>query len=339
VIQPKLTINQPNDVYEQEADAMAEQVMHMGYAAGNNKTFFRPARSVVQRNCVQCEEEQKPVQRKEMNNDTSPADTSTENYVGTLSGKGKALNAEERNFFEPRFGHDFSGVQLHADAKANESAKSINALAYTQGSNIVFGADQYQPETKSGKRLIAHELTHVVQQKSMTGNAVQRTVEFRPPGRGEASAFDRRQELVDRLNRLTRAVRYSLNDRVLQHTLVEGATPNFFDTQMIGFINNAAVLPLRLITGRGLVGDSRSGFSTLLVDSFMSGYLDVDDMMRSDDTSFQMNMLHILTERSRATNYAGRIGSPGLNPLDATGAPTPEFRRAHQAGIDAETSF
>lgn len=98
----------------------------------------------------------------------------SENYIISLNGKGKNLSESEKSFFEPRIGYDFSTVKIHADTQANESAKTLNALAYTQGNNIVFGSNQYQPETTEGKRLLAHELTHVVQQKN-TSRKIQRT--------------------------------------------------------------------------------------------------------------------------------------------------------------------
>jgi Domain of unknown function (DUF4157) len=81
-----------------------------------------------------------------------------------LNSPGRPLDAAAQAFMEPRFGHDFSGVRVHTDARAAESARSVNALAYTVGRDIVFGPDQYTPETTAGKRLLAHELTHVVQQ-------------------------------------------------------------------------------------------------------------------------------------------------------------------------------
>jgi len=77
---------------------------------------------------------------------------------------GQPLDAETRAFFEPRFGHDFSNVRIHADARAAESSRSVNAAAYTVGSNIVFGSGRYSPGTQAGRHLLAHELTHVVQQ-------------------------------------------------------------------------------------------------------------------------------------------------------------------------------
>ena len=136
VIQAKLTINQPNDIYEQEADAMADKVMRKPFDAENDHAFFSPAGS-IQRKCAHCEEEEKKLQRKESNNEPGVASTKAEDYVNSLSG-GKALTRNERNFFEPRIGYDFSGVRIHTDLAAARSAQSINALAYTSGNNIVF---------------------------------------------------------------------------------------------------------------------------------------------------------------------------------------------------------
>ncbi len=163
--QPKLTINQPNDVYEQEADAMADKVMRMSNNNTAQQSFFKPVITNIQPKCAYCEEEEKKeLQRKEANNKETVADTSTEHYINSLNGKGYSLTKEERSFFEPRFGYDFSNVQLHTNAEANESTKNVNALAYTHGNNIVFGANQYQSNIDIGKKLMAHELTHVLQQ-------------------------------------------------------------------------------------------------------------------------------------------------------------------------------
>ena len=172
VIQAKLTINQPNDIYEQEAEAMADKVMRKPFDAENDHAFFSPAGS-IQRKCAHCEEEEKKLQRKESNNEPGVASTQTEDYVNSLSG-GKALTGIERNFFEPRIGYDFSGVRLHTDSTAARSAQSINALAYTSRNNIVFNEGKYNTNTDEGKRLLGHELTHVVQQNEST-NTVQKS--------------------------------------------------------------------------------------------------------------------------------------------------------------------
>ena len=162
--QPKLTINQPNDSYEQEADAMAERVMRMPDNENKQQSFFTPAASYVQRKCAECEEEEKKLQRKQSTKGEAEAGNELENYISKLDQGGKPLSLEARNFYEPRFGHDFSNVRLHTDTIAAKSAQSINALAYTSGNDIVFNHGQYSPRTDNGKKLLAHELTHVVQQ-------------------------------------------------------------------------------------------------------------------------------------------------------------------------------
>lgn len=87
-----------------------------------------------------------------------------------LASPGQPLDDETRAFFEPRFGQDFSRVRVHRDAKAAESARAVDALAYTVGNNLVFGAGRYTPSTVGGKKLLAHELTHVVQQHQDTAS-------------------------------------------------------------------------------------------------------------------------------------------------------------------------
>ena len=87
----------------------------------------------------------------------------------TLHSPGQTLEANTRSAMETHFGHDFSRVRVHTDAKAAESARAVNALAYTVGTDVVFDTGQYTPATSTGKRLLAHELTHVVQQSLGAG--------------------------------------------------------------------------------------------------------------------------------------------------------------------------
>ena len=142
VIQAKLSINQPNDIYEQEADAMADKVIRMPDPSLNDHIFFKPApiqrkcshceeeEKQLQRKCVHCEEEEK-VKRKESGNAINSADSSIENYISSLNGRGQSLPPDERNFFEPRIGYDFSNVKIHTGTDAAKSAQSISALAFT----------------------------------------------------------------------------------------------------------------------------------------------------------------------------------------------------------------
>ncbi len=175
--QPKLTINEPGDEYEQEADRMAERVMRMPM---NDQPFFSPKPitvSHVQRKCAHCEEEEKKMQRKENSSKQTKASSETSSYINSLSSKGFSLPDSARSFFEPRFGYDFSDVKIHNDNDAAKSAQSINAIAYTSGDNIVFNQNQFSPESDDGKSLLAHELTHVVQQNNKGGHKIQRFCE------------------------------------------------------------------------------------------------------------------------------------------------------------------
>jgi hypothetical protein len=161
-IQPKLTINQHNDIYEQEADSVADAVMRMTSLDIQTKPL---SISGLQRKCAHCEEEERNMQRKGFSNEATE-DNELENYVGNFSNGGQSLPEDVRSFYEPRFGYDFSNVRVHTDSVAAKSAQSINALAYTSGNDIVFNEGQYSPRTDGGKKLLAHELTHVVQQQS-----------------------------------------------------------------------------------------------------------------------------------------------------------------------------
>jgi uncharacterized protein DUF4157 len=104
-----------------------------------------------------------------------------------LFSSGQSLDAHTRNFMESRFGQDFSRVQIHTHAKAAESARSVNALAYTVGSNVVFGNGQYAPNTIQGRNLIAHELVHTVQQSAISKQVLRPIAMFDETADGRAA--------------------------------------------------------------------------------------------------------------------------------------------------------
>ena len=168
-LQPKLAVSQPDDPYEREADHVADRVMRMATPHSStpiSKTTLLDSVATAQRKCASCEEEEdEKVQRKDAGaNVDSPAVAPP--VVGrALSSPGQSLDSNTRSFFEPRFGFDFSQVRIHNDALAAESARAVNASAYTVGQDVVFGSGKYSPETDTGKTLLAHELAHVIQQR------------------------------------------------------------------------------------------------------------------------------------------------------------------------------
>ena len=110
-------------------------------------------------------EEEETIQAKEESGQTPALTPKVESQINSLQGGGEPLPESVRADFEPRFGVDFSDVRVHKGSQAAETARSINARAYTTGRDVAFGAGEYAPETDEGKKLIAHELTHVVQQE------------------------------------------------------------------------------------------------------------------------------------------------------------------------------
>ncbi len=161
-LQAKLNVSAPGDVHEQEADRVAAQVTSM------------PERQ-LQRSCAcgggcpKCQKQpaaHEHLQMKSVHANDIGRTEAPPIVHEVLRSSGQPLDRATRAFMEPRFGHDFSRVRVHTDAHAAESARAVNALAYTVGRDVVFGGGHYQPETIAGRRLLAHELTHSIQQEN-----------------------------------------------------------------------------------------------------------------------------------------------------------------------------
>jgi hypothetical protein len=175
-IQRKLSIGAVDDPLEQEADAMADTVMRM------------PTQPFVQRKCSHCEEEES-VQKKPLASSITPfiqtkggdggtaSDTVTQ-QINSTRGSGSNMDRPTQSFMESRFGSDFSGVKIHTGDDAVQMSRELNAQAFTVGSDIYFNSGKYNPSSESGKHLLAHELTHTVQQGGTAMlKQIQRTVE------------------------------------------------------------------------------------------------------------------------------------------------------------------
>jgi Domain of unknown function (DUF4157) len=165
-LQPKLVLGSVSDPLEREADRVAEQVMRAADPAISNPA----AAPQVSRKCAACEQDDKPqmVRTKSAGPDLPTARAAPAIVLEVLNSSGQPLDSATRAFFEPRFGQDFSRVRVHRDPKAAESARAVNALAYTVGQNIAFGMGQFFPHTSAGQRLIAHELAHTLQQRDQS---------------------------------------------------------------------------------------------------------------------------------------------------------------------------
>jgi outer membrane protein OmpA-like peptidoglycan-associated protein len=198
VLQAKLKIGAPGDVYEQEADRVAEWVMRMPEPqAVSSGTPY------IQRACLKCEKEElkrqpvkeedeeekmqrKPVEEEEdelqakvPSGNISEVSPDLESHIQSLKVGGQPLPESVSAFFEPRFGHDLSHVQIHTDAKASGSARALSAEAFTLGKSIYFAKDRFSPGTNTGRKLLAHELVHTFQQARENGKISRMTASGR----------------------------------------------------------------------------------------------------------------------------------------------------------------
>ncbi len=195
-LQAKFVVNKPGDRYELEADRVAERVMRMGKpctacqkdevemlqamplagqitplvqreAAPEEEEEIQRQAAPEEEEQVQREaapEEEEEIQTKRADGGSSHLCSILDAQIKSLKGRGDPLPGTVRNFFEPRFGCDFSHVHVHTDPQAMATARSLNAQAFTIGRDVVLGSGRSSMHTEGGKRLLAHELTHVVQQ-------------------------------------------------------------------------------------------------------------------------------------------------------------------------------
>jgi hypothetical protein len=161
-----MRLSQPGDPFEREADHVADQVMRMSRTGS-----IGSAPGTIQRKCKGCEEEEEKIQTKRQ--DSAPS-MNPGAALRAVQGSSAPLPGEVRSYFEPRFGHDFSQVRVHADGEAALGAQAVQARAFTFGDHVVFGAGEYAPNSGPGRKLLAHELTHVVQRQRGGSSGIQR---------------------------------------------------------------------------------------------------------------------------------------------------------------------
>jgi len=163
-VQTKLTVGSPDDPLEHEADSVADQVMRM------------PENSFIKRKCADCEKEEK-LQKKSLPDSVAPfiqakgegnssVGESTSKAIKSTLGSGSSLDLQTNNFMSQRFNHNFSDVKIHNDSHAAQLNDDLHAKAFTVGKDIYFNQNQYNPSSEGGKHLLAHELTHTIQQGS-----------------------------------------------------------------------------------------------------------------------------------------------------------------------------
>ncbi len=175
-LQRKLAVGAADDPLEREADDMAARVMRM------------PDTAFIQRKCAHCEEEEKaqrkpltPFIQKRSDDTGGTADSDVSERINATRGGGQGMPEETRSFMESRMNADFSSVRIHTGDYAASLSQQLNAQAFTVGNDIYFNEGRFSPGSDDGKHLLAHELTHTIQQGGSISRQIQRTP--RPPAR------------------------------------------------------------------------------------------------------------------------------------------------------------
>ncbi|MCG9910687.1 MAG: DUF4157 domain-containing protein [Flavobacteriales bacterium] len=177
IIQPKLTVGQKDDAYEKQADQTADNVVQK---LNNNTAESAPAKveSAQEKEKLQRKEkpEKEKIQKLSSNNDSGTvAPASVESGIEKSKGGGSAMDGSTRNNMESAFGHNFSDVRIHTGTQASQMNDEVGAHAFTHGNDIYFNHGKYNPNSKEGSHLLAHELTHTVQQSGGLQRSIQRT--------------------------------------------------------------------------------------------------------------------------------------------------------------------
>lgn len=199
-IQPSLEVGRPDDPYEKEADAVASEVVNGLHEKNNvqqqlssmglqqmriqplpvNKRISRkPQRAVVkeafylQKKCSHCNEEEKAQMKAghiQFDGGGAAVSSEIETEIQNMKGGGNAMDEATKQNMESSFGADFSKVRVHTGSQAVQMSQQLNAHAFTVGSDIFFNKGRYQPQSKAGAGLLAHELAHTIQQGSVLQN-------------------------------------------------------------------------------------------------------------------------------------------------------------------------
>jgi hypothetical protein len=317
LLQAKLTVGSPGDKYEREADRVADQVMRM------------PARD-------------EPV-----TGGTEAAAASRPGPVGAALGAGRPLAGSERAFFEPRFGTDFGGVRVHTGAHAGDLSRGLGARAFTVGRDVAFANGQYTPHGAAGRRLLAHELAHVVQQSRVPeptrphalaaslSKAPAHEVQRKLVATGDPAGF---ANLANSVIAVQFEVVVSAAGLVsLRRTNVQGPpTPAAAELVSVlrTVIGNSNTTTIEFIHG---ASSTRASDRRVMIGSFPQGKVDLDDIERfgfgvGQGITAGSALAHEIQEQFRK-----QVHSDAISPAHASGIAAEERAAGARRGAATQT--
>ncbi|MEM7084577.1 MAG: DUF4157 domain-containing protein [Bacteroidota bacterium] len=257
------------------------------------------------------EEEEEAVQAKSNGSDTKNANVETK--LKKSKGGGHKMKGDILTEMEQGFGADFSHINIHTGADAQAMSEQLGAQAFTSGNDVYFNQGKYDPSTKEGKHLLAHELTHTIQQKGKAEKDVQKKVKV------SGTDAKTRKKFLDKMNDGT-SVKFKFGTGgELELVDKKAVGTDVFTKKMIGALKNPQNVELRLIVKN----------DGIFIDSFGSGEVDTADMLGLSTTMFKASLLHFIVERFTIADYEKNKGT----------ASKADFDKAHTAGLNAEEEF
>ncbi|WP_200978591.1 DUF4157 domain-containing protein [Echinicola sp. 20G] len=235
-----------------------------------------------------------------------------EHKLHQSKGAGQTMTQEAKHKMELGFGADFSKVKIHTDQSAIEMNKALGAHAFTNGNDIYFNTGKYDPNSKSGQLLLAHELTHTLQQQGAVKKKIQRKVKI--SGTDEKT----REKFLGKINDGT-PVKFKLDSQQLEPENKDAKGTDTFTKKMLGAIKAAQNVDLKLITENDQV----------FIDSFNSGKVDTADMFGLSSNIFKSWLLHFVIERFAIADYDKKKST----------ATNEDFKKAHETGHEAQEAF
>lgn len=307
-VQRRDLVGAVDDPLEAEADTVADQVMRM------------PDGPVAQRKCTECAQDDMELQRKPLAAAVTPFSQTAQRAGDSVQlshrpDGGDHLPESTRSFMETRFGADFSNVRIHSDGAAARMSSTLEAQAFTAGNHIYFGAGRYVPESEEGRHLLAHELTHTLQQGSASAATRSLQRKLKLTGTDDAT----RQAFLKKMNEDSSVVFELEKDGTVKLKDPKAVGKDEYAKGMISAINDAQTVILNLITKS----------DTVFGDEFATGDVDAVDMTAMSSPIFRSHLLHFVVERFAIKDYE-------KNKASTTVA---DFKKAHGAGHEAQERF
>ncbi len=254
-LQRKLAIGSTTDPLEAEADQVADQVMKM--RAPSPQIAASAAAPAMRRKCAcegsgsECPECRKKSEEKLQLKAQSTVTPSEAPPIvhRVLRSPGQPLDSATRAFFEPRLGHDLSHVRVHTDAEAAESAHAVQALAYAVGDRVAFAAGQYSPHSDEGRRLLAHELAHVGQQRAGAATGIQRKPQSGTDVKLASSRGKAVVEKLEKAGKLSKGMRNKINRDLrffkgaAKQAYLKEVKPELVEVEVSLFPDNSGIIP------------------------------------------------------------------------------------------------